>query len=90
MVGKVARVGVRSGRERGIWSGIGWRKRTEALRASWKKKNRQPQKEGGWVNSQNTPETWKVRDSQDSKGVTLDEMSNSSERKLIELTSSIK
>jgi hypothetical protein len=36
----------------------------------------------------NVPETWEVRDSQDSKGETLDEMPDSKERELIESTSS--
>ena len=36
------------------------------------------------------PETWEVRDSQDSKGGALDEMPNSRERELIEPTSSRK
>ena len=36
------------------------------------------------------PETWEVRDSQDSKGGTLDEMPDSRERELIEPTSSRK
>ena len=39
---------------------------------------------------QNVPETWEVRDSQDSKGGTLDEMPDSRERELIEPTSSRK
>ena len=39
---------------------------------------------------QNAPETWEVRDSQDSKGGTLDEMPYSRERELIEPTSSRK
>jgi hypothetical protein len=39
---------------------------------------------------QNAPETWEVRDSQESKGGTLDEMPDSRERKLIEPTSSRK
>jgi hypothetical protein len=39
---------------------------------------------------QNAPETWEVRDSQDSKGGTLDEMPDSTERDLIESTSSRK
>ena len=38
----------------------------------------------------NAPETQEVRDSQDSKGGTLDEMPNSRERELIEPTSSRK
>jgi hypothetical protein len=37
---------------------------------------------------QNVPETWEVRDSQDSKGGTLDEMLYSGERELVEPTSS--
>jgi hypothetical protein len=36
------------------------------------------------------PETWEVRDSQDSKGGTLGEMPDSRERELIEPTSSRK
>ena len=39
---------------------------------------------------QNAPVTWEVRDSQDSKGETLDEMPDSRERELIEPTSSRK
>jgi hypothetical protein len=35
-------------------------------------------------------ETWEVRDSQDSKGETLDKMPNSGERELVESTSSRK
>jgi hypothetical protein len=37
---------------------------------------------------QNVPETWEVRDSQDSNGGTLDEMPSSGERELVEPTSS--
>jgi hypothetical protein len=36
------------------------------------------------------PDTWEVKDSQDSKGGTLDEMPDSRERELIEPTSSRK
>jgi hypothetical protein len=39
---------------------------------------------------QNVPETWEVRDSQDSKGGTLDEMAYSGKRELTELTSNRK
>ena len=39
---------------------------------------------------QNAPETWEVRDSQDSKGGTLEKIHNSKERELIEHTSSRK
>jgi hypothetical protein len=39
---------------------------------------------------QNVPETWEVRDSQDSKEGILDEMPNSTERELIEPVSSRK
>ena len=48
--------------------------------------NRQPQKIGGWGphHHQNAPETWEVRDSQDSKGGTIDETPNSKEREHIE------
>ena len=38
----------------------------------------------------NAPETWEVRDSQDSKKGTLDEMPNSRDMELIEHTSSKK
>ena len=38
----------------------------------------------------NEPETWDMRDSQDSKGGTLDEMPYSGERELVESTSSRK
>ena len=39
---------------------------------------------------QSAPETWEVRDSQDSKGGTFDEMPESRERELIEPISSRK
>jgi hypothetical protein len=39
---------------------------------------------------QNVPETWKVRDSQDSKRGTSDEVLDSREREFIEITSSRK
>ena len=39
---------------------------------------------------QNASETWEVRDSQESKGETLDEMPDSRERELIEPTPSKK
>jgi hypothetical protein len=42
------------------------------------------------VGLQNVPETWEVRDSQDSKGGILDKMLNYRERELIEPTSSRK
>ena len=47
--------------------------------------NREPREEVG-----NVPETWEFRDSQDSKGGTLDEMFYSGERELVEPTSSRK
>ena len=58
------------------------------MRSSRKNGNRQLQEVGGTL--QNAPETWEVRDSQDSKGGTLDEMPDSRERELIEPTSSRK
>ena len=65
-----------------------------SLRANIRKNgNRQPREVGGWgggMTLQNAPETWEVRDSQDSKGGTLDEMPDSRERELIEPTSSRK
>ena len=36
----------------------------------------------------NVPETWEVKDSQDSKGGTLDEMLNNRKKKFVESTSS--
>ena len=69
-------------KKRATSSGIGWGKKTEALRASRKNGNRQPQEIGDFGSLQNAPETWEVRDSQDSKGGTLDEMLNSREREL--------
>ena len=58
--------------------------------AGRKNANRQPQEVGCWGTLQNAPETWEVRESQDSKGRTLDEMPNSWERELIELSSNRK
>jgi hypothetical protein len=46
-------------------------------------------KEVRWT-LQNAPETWEVRDSQDSKGQAVDEMPNSRERELKDPTSSRK
>jgi len=43
---------------------------------------------GSWGTLQNVPETWEVRDSQDSKRGNLDEIPYSGERELIESTSS--
>jgi hypothetical protein len=67
------------------------RKKTEALRASRKNGNRQPQERLGDP-PQNTREngTLEMRDSQDSKGGTLDEMPESREKEFIEPTSSMK
>jgi hypothetical protein len=70
----------------GYWVG----KNTEALRTSRKNGNRPPQKVGGRGSLQNIPETWEVRDCQDSKGKTLDEMHFSGEREFVEPTSSRK
>jgi hypothetical protein len=81
------------GRGVGVEGNLIWywmRKRTEALRASRKNGNQQPQEIRGWGTLQNAPETWEVKDSQESKGGTLDEMPNSRERELIEPTSSRK
>jgi hypothetical protein len=55
------------------------------MRSSRKNGNRQLQEVGGTL--QNAPETWEVRDSQDSKGGILDQMPNSRERELIKSTS---
>ena len=45
----------------------------------------------GWAwTLQNVPGSWEVRDSQDSKGGTLDEMANCTERELLEPTFSRK
>jgi hypothetical protein len=50
--------------------------------------NLRKQEVGG--NPQNSPETWDLSNSQDSKGGALDELPNSRERELIEPTSSRK
>ena len=63
---------------------------TEALKARRRNGNWQPQEIRDWGIHQNAPETWKVRDSQESKGRTLDEMPDSRERELIEPISSRK
>ena len=58
------------------------------LRASRKNgKNRQSQEIGGGRRASRTYQRWEVRDSQVSKGGTLDEMPYSGERELIESTS---
>jgi hypothetical protein len=59
-------------------------KRTEALRASRKNGKWQPRQVGGWGGgiTQNVPETWELKDSQDSKGGTLTEILYSGEREL--------
>jgi hypothetical protein len=41
-----------------------------------------------WEVGENIPETWEARDSQDSKGGTLDEMFYSGEGEVVESTSS--
>jgi hypothetical protein len=61
---------------------------TEALKARRRNGNWQPQEIRDWGIHQNAPETWQVRDSQESKGRTLDEMPDSRERDLIEPISS--
>ena len=59
------------GRERGTGSGKVGRVR-EAQSARRMNGNMQPQKVGGRKALWKVPETWEVRDSQDSMGVTLD------------------
>ena len=56
--------------------------RGKGLRASRKNGTRHPQNVGGVVvgTLQNVTETWEVRDSLYSKGVTLDEMPHSEEK----------
>jgi hypothetical protein len=85
-------LGRRGGRdEKGEHDHLLWREdRTEALRASRKNGNRQPWEVGGGEILLNVPETWEGRDSQNSKGGTLDEMPYSGERELVESTSSRK
>jgi hypothetical protein len=62
----------------------GWVTRIEALRDSRMNLNRQPQEVGSGRALQNVPETWKVRDDQDSEEETLDEMPSCVERELVE------
>ena len=52
--------------------------------------NMQPLGVGGRYGLWNVPETWEVRNSQDSKGGTFDEMPYSGEKELVEPTSSRK
>jgi hypothetical protein len=61
------------------------------LKASRQNVNRKPQEIGGGApHPQSASEIWEVRDSQESKGRTLDETPNSRERELTEPTSSRK
>ena len=55
-----------------------------------KNRNRHFQQMGVGGTLWKVPETWEVRDSQDSKGGTLDEMTSSAERKFVEPTSNRK
>jgi hypothetical protein len=83
-----------SGTWEGKWMGVGKMGRKgkpdlvlgegKGLGASRKNGNRQSQEIEGWGTLQNAPETWEVRDSQESKGGTLNEMPYSRERELIE------
>jgi hypothetical protein len=67
---------------------------TEAMSSCRKKnENRQPQEIRGWGTDtppQSAPETWEVRDFQDSQGGTFDEILDSRERELVKHTSSRK
>ena len=60
----------------------------EASRAIRKNGNRQIQEVGSGRTLQNVPEAWKVKDTQDSDGGTLDEILNSGEKELVDSTSS--
>jgi hypothetical protein len=55
------------------------RKKTEALRYSRKNENRQLMEVWRWGTTQNVPEPWEVRDSQDLNGGILDKMPYSGE-----------
>ena len=61
---------------------------TEGQQKEWKHATSGGRRLGGTL--QNAPETWEVRDFQDSKRRTLDEMPNIGERELVEPTSSRK
>jgi hypothetical protein len=67
-------------RERGFGEGVGnmiwhWVREKDWSPEGQQKEWKQATSEvGGWVTLQKAPETWEVRDSQDSKGETLDEM----------------
>jgi hypothetical protein len=63
---------------------LGW---GEALGVIRENRNKQPWEERGAGILQNVPETWEVRESQDSKGGSLDEMPNSGKRERVEPTS---
>jgi hypothetical protein len=81
-------IGGREWCREGVWYCV--RERTETLRASRKNGNRKRWEIRGWRTPQNAPETWELRNSQDSKRGTLDEMPDSWEREFIEPTSSRK
>jgi hypothetical protein len=91
-----------AGRE-GSWRKRGWggwrgehdwmlvgEKGLKSLRASRKNGNMQPREMGGGGTLQNVPESWDLRDSQDSKRRNLDEIPYIGERELVEPTSSRK
>jgi hypothetical protein len=76
------------GGEKGKWSSIaGGRGRSKGLKPRRKNGNRYAREVGGGGTLQNVPETWVVRDSQDSKEGILGEMLNSGKRGLVESTS---
>jgi len=69
---------------------LGGENRTEALRGSIKKRNRQPQEEGGWGTLSNVPETWEMRHSQNSKRGNLNEIPYREDQDFVESISSRK
>ena len=65
--------------------GIGWGERTEIPKGQ-QKEWKQATLGGRRLGGDHIPETWEVRDSQDSKRGTVDEMPNGREKELIEPT----
>jgi hypothetical protein len=84
--GKEDRMGARGEADLVLGEGKGLKSREPAGRME----TGNLKKEEVWRTLQNAPETWEVKNSQDSKGGTLDEMSDSRERELIKPTSSRK
>jgi hypothetical protein len=73
-----------TGRDRGVYDQVlGGQNRTKVPRAIRKMETGDLGRLG-WGGLQNVPETYEMRESQDSKGQTLDKIPDSGERKLVD------